>query len=58
MYLMYNGDGIFLGIVDEDIGFDIFKENSDYRFVEIPNSLDYDEETDEWKIPSTSLIVI
>lgn len=57
MYLMYNGDGIFLGMVDEDLGFDIFKENPDYRFIEIPKSLDYNEETDEWKLPPASLRV-
>ena len=57
MYLMYNGDGIFLGTVSEDLGFDIFKENPDYRFIEIPESLDYNEETDEWKVPPSSLKV-
>ena len=57
MYLMYNGDGIFLGMVTESLGFDIFKENPDYSFIEIPESLDYNEETDEWKLPPASLRV-
>ena len=57
MYLMYNGDGIFLGMVTESLGYDIFKENPDYRFIEIPESLDYNEETDEWKLPPASLRV-
>ena len=47
MYLMYNGYGVFLGVITESLGYDIFKENSDYCFIEIPKSLDYDEETDE-----------
>ena len=58
MYLMYNGYGTFLGVITESLGYDIFKENPDYRFIEIPESLDYNEETDEWKLPRTSLIVI
>ena len=57
MYLMYNGYGIFLGVITESLGYDIFKENSNYYFIEIPKSLDYDEETDGWKLPPTSLKV-
>lgn len=57
MYLVYNGYGIFLGVITESLGYDIFKENSDYCFIEIPKSLDYDEETDEWKLPPASLRV-
>lgn len=57
MYLMYNGDGIFLGVITESLGYDIFKQNPDYLFVEIPDCLDYDKETDEWKLPPSSLKV-
>lgn len=57
MYLMYNGDGIFLGMVTESLGYDIFKQNPEYLFVEIPDCLDYDKETDEWKLPLSSLKV-
>lgn len=57
MYLMYNGDGIFLGVITESLGYDIFKQNPDYLFVEIPDYLDYDKETDEWKVPPSSLKV-
>lgn len=58
MYLMYNGNGIFLGMVTEGFGFDIFKEIPDYHFIKIPEFLDYNEETDEWKLPPASLRII
>ena len=57
MYLMYNGDGIFLGVITESLGYDIFKQNPDDLFIEIPDYLDYDKETDEWKLPPASLRV-
>lgn len=56
MYLMYNGDGIFLGVIT-DLGYDIFKQNPNYLFVEISNFLCYNEKTDEWKLPPSSLRV-
>lgn len=56
MYLMYNGDGVFLGVIT-DLGYDIFKQNPNYLFVEISKFLCYNEETDEWKLPPSSLRV-
>ena len=58
MYLMYDEEGNFMGVLNENLEHNILARNRDYLFVKVPDSLYFDEDVDEWKLPPASLRVI
>lgn len=57
MYLMYNSEGNFLGILTEELEHDALNDSPNYFFVEIPNSLYYNTIKNEWELPAENLKV-
>lgn len=57
MYLMYDIDGNFMGVLNENIEYNMLKDNPNYLFVKIPDSLYYNTTTDEWELPAENLKV-
>lgn len=57
MYLMYDEEGTFMGVLNEHLGHNLLMNNRDFLFVKIPESLYFDEDTDEWKMPADLKVV-
>ena len=57
MYLMYDDEGNFMGVLNENLKYNILARNRDYLFVKIPDSLYFDEDADEWKFPADLPVV-
>lgn len=57
MYLMYDEEGNFMGVLNERLGHNLLMNNRDYLFVKIPESLYFDEDADEWKMPTDFKVV-
>lgn len=58
MYLMYDEEGNFMGVLNESLEHNTLMDNPDYFFVKIPDSLYYNTITDEWELPEENLKVI
>ena len=52
MYLMYDDEGNFMGVLNENLEHNLLARNRDYLFVKVPDSLYFDEDVDEWKFPA------
>lgn len=57
MYLMYNEEGDFIGVLNENLEYNTLKNNPNYLFVKIPDSLYYNTTTDEWELSAENLKV-
>ncbi len=57
MYLMYDDEGNFMGVLNEHLGHNLLMNNRDFLFVKIPESLYFDEDGDEWKMPADFKVV-
>lgn len=57
MYLMYDDEGNFMGMLNEHLGHNLLMNNRDFLFVKIPESLYFDEDGDEWKMPADFKVV-
>lgn len=58
MYLMYDEEGNFMGVLNENLEYNTLMDNPNYLFVKIPDSLYYNTITDEWELPEENLKVI
>lgn len=57
MYLMYDEEGNFMGVLNENLEYSTLKGSPAYFFVKIPDSLYYNTITDEWELPAENLKV-
>lgn len=57
VYLMYDDEGNFMGVLNEHLGHNLLMNNRDFLFVKIPESLYFDEDEDEWKMPADFKVV-
>ena len=57
VYLMYDDEGNFMGVLNEHLGHNLLMNNRDFLFVKIPESLYFDEDGDEWKMPADFKVV-
>lgn len=52
MYLMYDEEGTFMGVLNEKLRGNCLMTSTHYFFVKVPEQLEFDEETNEWKVPT------
>lgn len=57
MYLMYDEEGNFMGVLNENLEYSTLKGSPAYFFVKIPGSLYYNTTTHEWELPVENLKV-
>lgn len=57
MYLMYDEEGNFMGVLNESLEYNMLKGSPAYFFVKIPDSLYYNATTHEWELPAENLKV-
>jgi hypothetical protein len=54
---MYDEEGNFMGVLNENLEYSTLKGSPAYFFVKIPDSLYYNTTTDEWELPAENLKV-
>lgn len=58
MYLMYDDEGNFMGVLNEHLEHNLLKDDAGYFFVSIPEQLEFDEEKGIWRVPLDELNII
>ncbi len=58
MYLMYDDEGNFMGVLNEHLEHNLLKDDEGYFFVSIPEQLEFDEEKEIWRVPLDELNII